>query len=227
MGNEPSAEAVGDEEEPGTTRSSTPTQLGSADDITYQEIVREPPCEAASGMDVPWGAGMQRGEFVTTGAQLRGQSVAASTSTGAQTQQPVAARGEPPVDSGYGADSLMESRRSFRPQHDLEDYSQRFFTPTDNLFGYPASVSPPSGDYYTAPRPTPAPPTHYGAAAGPIHLQSWSPDAQDRSWRSSSQLAPNSGARAWRLRHQLEDRLNNQSRLAESRQWTRVTEPTR
>ena len=71
MGNGRSSEAVGGVAEPGTTRSTTPTtDSGSEPDVTYQEILTEPPLEAARAIDIPGRAGMQRGEFVTHGTVI-------------------------------------------------------------------------------------------------------------------------------------------------------------
>jgi len=101
-------------------------------------------------------------------------------------QQPVTTLGEQWEDSGIGADSLTTSRRSLRPRQDPgDDTPQRFYTPDNRLSESLAAVSPPSGDYYTAPRPSsPALSTNYGAVrgsivqtpCGPIHLQPWPPD---------------------------------------------------
>jgi len=195
MGNGQSNEAVDEEEPGPTQIPSSAVLGVSGEDVAYQEIVTDLPQEAdgmepfrrAVGMDVTGGSpaagAVARGSGVTTGAQrgaasvingatttglgqLRDLSDAATSSTGGQVQQLATTRGEQWEDSGIGADSLTTSRRSLRPRHDPgDDTPQRFYTPDNRLFELPAAVGPPSGDYYTAPRPSSAAlSTNYGAA---------------------------------------------------------------
>jgi hypothetical protein len=104
MGNSPLASDPVAAREPDNTHTGTATLSDSEDESSYQEIITDLPQEP------PAGAG-QGGENVINGAHLRGQSGAASPSTGVLAQSLV--RGEPADDSGIGVDSLRQAGAHF------------------------------------------------------------------------------------------------------------------